>query len=517
MAHAYAAPPTKAEIEEVVEEYFAENPVEGVSEYREIKGKPQINGVELDGNKTAKDLKLQPAGNYLTEVPEGYVKDEDLDDYAKRAELPEVPAVPAWAMQPAKPTYTANEVCADPAGSAEQALTDANSFAGQEISNHNVSTDAHNDLRVFLNELNDKVNHFLDIDDTTKDQASEIVKLIEDNRGLIEQITTDKVNVSDIIDNLTTNLSNKALAASMGVYLKQLIDAKVIPSKVSAFENDAGYLTDCYELKWKHKWNGATPKAAWYLTLYKNGVVCEDELYAEVLYATSLSAICDKESSYTGLFVGTLDFTTNNSYKIQVNVYTNENKEKQLCSETLIPSTFDKSLLLNFLYPVGSVYITNTNEAPAIGGEWELVGKGFREEQGNGTTALFTPNADNTDTCTVYYRRSGNTLWLKFVLKTLVTVVDTTRQFGTLKLAALGVTAFAHQTMHQMPFGSENGIGLFNVTTAGALSSIDARPKANDATSIASGSTFYGQYTLPYMADQMLDDFCDKFYWKRTA
>ena len=113
----------------------------------------------------------------------------------------------------------------------------------QEIGKHNTATDAHNDLRIFIKELNDKVNHFLDIDDTTKDQASEIVKLIEDNRGLIEQITTDKVNVTDIINNLTTNLQDKVLSASMGVYLKQLIDAIVIPTKVSAFQNDAGYLT----------------------------------------------------------------------------------------------------------------------------------------------------------------------------------------------------------------------------------------------------------------------------------
>ena len=35
--------------------------------------------------------------------------------------------------------------------------------------------------------------------------------------------------MSDIIDNLTTNLSNKVLSASMGVELKKLIDAITIP------------------------------------------------------------------------------------------------------------------------------------------------------------------------------------------------------------------------------------------------------------------------------------------------
>ena len=40
----------------------------------------------------------------------------------------------------------------------------------------------------------------------------------------IEDVTTDKVSVSDIIDNLTTNVSNKPLSAAQGVKLKTLID-----------------------------------------------------------------------------------------------------------------------------------------------------------------------------------------------------------------------------------------------------------------------------------------------------
>lgn len=190
-------------------------------------------------------LDASDLNDYATEKwveEQGYLKEhQSLDDYAKKTEIPNVPE---WAMRDSKPTYTATEIGADASGSAAQALSDANVHTGQEISKHNVATDAHNDLRIFISELTERVNALADSDDTTLDQMSEIVAYIKNNRELVEQVTTEKVSVTDIIDNLTTNLSNKVLSASMGVELKKLIDAIVIPTKVSAFENDKGYLTE---------------------------------------------------------------------------------------------------------------------------------------------------------------------------------------------------------------------------------------------------------------------------------
>jgi hypothetical protein len=80
-------------------------------------------------------------------------------------------------------------------------------------------------------------------DDETLDQMAEVVAYIKSNRGLIEQITTGKVSVSDIVNNLTTNVTNKPLSAAQGVALKALIDAIVIPTKLSQLTNDKGYLT----------------------------------------------------------------------------------------------------------------------------------------------------------------------------------------------------------------------------------------------------------------------------------
>ena len=92
-----------------------------------------------------------------------------------------------------------------------------------QIGTHNTATDAHNDIRLDLSNLNTKLNNFLNVTDTTKDQLSEIIALIEANADSIESITSGKVNVSDIIDNLTTNVANKPLSAAQGVVLRGLI------------------------------------------------------------------------------------------------------------------------------------------------------------------------------------------------------------------------------------------------------------------------------------------------------
>lgn len=100
----------------------------------------------------------------------------------------------------------------------------ANSAASSAVSTHNTSSTAHADIRNLVSALTTKVNNFLNVDDETKDELSEIIELIENNQDLIEGITTSKVNVKDIIANLTTNDGTKPLAASQGVVLKGLID-----------------------------------------------------------------------------------------------------------------------------------------------------------------------------------------------------------------------------------------------------------------------------------------------------
>ena len=111
--------------------------------------------------------------------------------------------------------------------------------AESKVTAHNTSTDAHNDIRLLIQNLVNTVTTLLDSDDETLDQTSEIVAYVKQNKSLIDAITTSKVSIADIIDNLTTNVANKPLSASQGVVLKGMIDALqtelegiVIPTKL---------------------------------------------------------------------------------------------------------------------------------------------------------------------------------------------------------------------------------------------------------------------------------------------
>lgn len=103
-------------------------------------------------------------------------------------------------------------------GSADEATIDA------KIAEHNTANDAHQDIRLMIKEHEEAVNALLNSDDETLNETKEIVAYIKSNKSLIDAITTSKVNVSDIIDNLTTNVTNKPLSAAQGVALKALID-----------------------------------------------------------------------------------------------------------------------------------------------------------------------------------------------------------------------------------------------------------------------------------------------------
>ena len=190
--------------------------------------------IDLTGYATEEYVQeyAQPKGNYLTEVPAGYAKTEDV---------------------PKKP----EDIGAEPAGT-----------AAESVSQHNTAEGSHNDIRQELKSLSDRLAAFFDTDDKTLDELSEIVAYITNNKTLIDSITTSKVNVTDIVNNLTTNVANKPLSAAQGVVLKGLIDTVTnslatyqpkgdyalrseIPTKVSQLQNDNGYLTQHQDISGK--------------------------------------------------------------------------------------------------------------------------------------------------------------------------------------------------------------------------------------------------------------------------
>ena len=258
-------------VTEAVSTYMEANPINVPKNLSDLKEDAEHRTV-TDTEKQSWSNKSDFSGNY-----------EDLRG------KPTIPTVPEWAKQPEKPSYTALEVGALPdttkipsktsdlqndsgfltehqdlsgyalksevPKSASDVGADAAGTAVAKVSEHNTASNAHNDIRLLVQGLTERLNALADSDDTTLDQMSEVVAYIKSNKSLIDAITTSKVNVFDIINNLTTNLSNKVLSASMGVELKKLIDAIKVPVNLSELAGDTTHrtVTDTEKTAWNNK------------------------------------------------------------------------------------------------------------------------------------------------------------------------------------------------------------------------------------------------------------------------
>lgn len=222
---------------------------------------------------TADEVGAQPKGDYAlkSELPEAPVQSVNGKTGKVQLSAADVNARPdTW-------TPTAAETGADAAGSAAaegaKALAAANAYADQQIAaiptpdvsgqigQHNADEAAHPAIRTMITELAARLNALADSDDTTLDQLSEIVAYIKSNKSLIDAITTGKVSVGDIVNNLTTNAAAKPLSAAQGVVLKAMIEAITVPTKLSELTSDAAHrtVTDEEKATWdaKSEFSGA--------------------------------------------------------------------------------------------------------------------------------------------------------------------------------------------------------------------------------------------------------------------
>ena len=156
-----------------------------------------------------------------------------------------------------------------------------------KVAAHNTGTDTHSDIRLLIQGLTDRLNALADSDDTTLDQLSEVVAYIKSNRSLIEAITTSKVSVADIVDNLTTNVSNKPLSAAQGVVIKTLIDA-LRNDKLDAAELTNAVNTALAQAKSSGEFDGADGKSA-YQYAQEGGYTGTETEFAEKLAQEQLT------------------------------------------------------------------------------------------------------------------------------------------------------------------------------------------------------------------------------------
>ena len=174
------------------------------------------------------------------------------------------------------------------------------------------------------------------------------------------------------------------------------------------------------------------------------------------------------------------------------------------------------SITIDNVYPVGSVYVSseNVNPASVFGGTWELVDKEFKPQLISGST-IFTINTTNVSSLDgAYCILSGHTISIRIAIKNKVVFEDSTLAIGTFNFAKIGLSRLSMAVYGTGASDGLNGVSYFTVNaTSGVM---------NHADLIGSDKTTTGQainyvFTQAIQSGHMLDSFCNKFYWKRTA
>lgn len=178
--------------------------------------------------------------------------------------------------------------------------------------------------------------------------------------------------------------------------------------------------------------------------------------------------------------------------------------------------------LLDYIYPVGSIYINDNRDSPAdlFGGTWTLVKKEFIELSKSytfGSSGCPFTKTSNVTSGTIYVVRSGQSLHIRFDINAAVALGDTAVSLGTLNWSALGITSPFASVIGNLGYGDEANAACFiTITTDGAMKVGDVLPKTDGGT-IAAGNTIYFPFEVVIDSTNMVSSHCDKFYWKRTA
>jgi hypothetical protein len=184
------------------------------------------------------------------------------------------------------------------------------------------------------------------------------------------------------------------------------------------------------------------------------------------------------------------------------------------------------SIAVDIAHPIGSIICMSTNENPGtrVGGTWELVDKGLKSRWHNFKTegGWSATNATVGDSSGA--RIGDHGLDIRLWLSNTITLSDATIQLGQVIPTALGLTRLPHDWKY-VPFSYDGGgvkdvVGTTCLTADGVITVEDIWTATADGAShgYAANSNLSLQYYYSYVPmEYMLDEACDKFYFKRIA
>ena len=179
----------------------------GTTNYNELTNKPSINGVTLSGSKTLDDLNIQPKGNYLTSIPSQYITENELNAKGYLTSYEETdPSVPSHVKN-----ITSDDITT---------WNNKSEFSGS------------------YNDLTNKPTIPTKTSQLTNDEHY-IKTSVQNPNASLTTIYYDDTQNRIVAEGIETNT------------LANIEDIPTVPTKVSAFTNDAGYLTEHQDLSGK--------------------------------------------------------------------------------------------------------------------------------------------------------------------------------------------------------------------------------------------------------------------------
>lgn len=171
--------------------------------------------------------------------------------------------------------------------------------------------------------------------------------------------------------------------------------------------------------------------------------------------------------------------------------------------------------LVDKVYPIGiCIETSDSNFDPntAWGGTWELIDKEFKSEASS-SDDLFTVNSNNCELTSCYYTRSGHSIQIRLNFTNKVALTDTNLELGNFNLDVLGVTSLPY-SLYNVIGATDGGNALLTTYINYSTGILTHAESTND---VSANNSCYLLFDVDVTASRMIDSFCDKFYWKRTA
>lgn len=169
-------------------------------------------------------------------------------------------------------------------------------------------------------------------------------------------------------------------------------------------------------------------------------------------------------------------------------------------------------------HPVGSVVITTTNTNPSseFGGSWTLIDKEFKSQYIDSDAVAWQTGTNTSYAFTV----KGQEIWFHATFNSTIQFTDTDIPIVHITLSKIGLSDCL--SCNALGY-SDTGGGVLMLqaqkysSTILRITSLDVVTHNSNPGMMQSGMTIRIDCPIRFVQSYMLDSFCDRFFWKRTA